>query len=81
MPFIELTAKQRRALLNEIIDEAENTELASLVRLIITRSATVLSTESKNQLTAHAQRAFAPPKKDRPVRAFRLPSIPDEDDE
>jgi hypothetical protein len=81
MPFIELNAKQRRALLNELIDEASDPELLSMVRLIITRSNLAFHRPFKEQALAHAQKTFkfsmAKPKK---VKAPGLPVHVDEDD-
>jgi hypothetical protein len=80
MPFIELTAKQRRALLNELIDEASDTELLGMVRHIITRSNMTLPASYKERALAHALKTFKVTAKTKPATARGLPAHVDEDD-
>ena len=58
MPFIELNAKQRRALLNELIDEATNEELVSMARLLITRASFNLPRPDKDRILKHVNSAL-----------------------
>ena len=79
MPFIELTTKQRRALLNELIDEASDAEMLGMVRHIITRSNMTLPATYKERVLMHAQKTFkvSTTKK---VATRGLPAAVDEDD-
>lgn len=79
MPFIELSAKQRKALLNELIDEASDDELLSMARMIITRASFTLPRSHKDRITKHVNSAFKIEKERKSVG--RLPSAPDEDED
>lgn len=80
MPFIDLNAKQRRALLNELLDEASSDELVSMVNTVLTRASFTLPQSYKDRIALRAQKAFRIQKERRSVAA-RLPAMPDEDDE
>lgn len=82
MPFIELNAKQRRALLNELITEASDDELLSMARLLITRARFTLPQSYQDRILKHATGAFKVKKDKKPVRAVAHPaaSCEDEDD-
>lgn len=78
MPFIELNAKQRRELLNELIDEASNDELVSMVNTLLTRASCVLPQSYKDRIVMRAQKAFKIQKVRKSVAA-RLPVPHNED--
>lgn len=80
MPFIELNAKQRRALLIELIDEASNDELVSMARMVITRASFNLPRSHKDRIAKHLGSAFKIEKERKSVAA-RLPVPIDEDED
>lgn len=79
MPFIELNAKQRRALLNELITEASDDELLSMARLLITRARFTLPQSYKDRIMKHATCAFKIEKERKSVGRLPVPADEDED--